>query len=58
MRKDVEKQFEDLSLQTVQKAERIRCDFEEFVDGLEDLWKNIHGRWIDAKSELEQMEDG
>ena len=57
MRKDVEKQFEDLAQQTVADAEGVICSFPEFVEGLKMLLDAVQGRY-DLACEENRGKDG
>ena len=57
MRPEIEEQFQEISDQMIQRAERVRCDFEEFVEGLQLLYQGVQERWHGARDELESMDE-
>ena len=52
MREDIENKFDTIALQMVERAERVRCDFIEFIEGLEVIKREVDTRLEMARSEL------
>lgn len=51
-------QFEKLAEELVSRAEAVRCDFSDFVDGLEEIASALKVRIEMARDELGKMDDG
>lgn len=58
MRPEIEKQFQTIGEQMISRAERVRCEFDEFVEGLRHLKSELEMRLMGAEEELENMDEG
>lgn len=47
----VEEQFEAVARQAVEDAERIRCPFPDFIEGLETIVEALQARLASAREE-------
>jgi hypothetical protein len=50
--------FEEIASEAIAAAERIKCDFADFVEGLRTIESLIRERRVNVEDELRSQEDG
>lgn len=57
MSQQIEEQFNTIGQQMISRAERVKCDFGDFVAGLRSMKSEIEMRLMGAEEELENMNE-